>query len=633
MELETGQGAWMPATPFELTITGPNEPATPLTAEIVTVETLSGDKVTVMKRAQYGTVARSVKVGDIADSGVYTPPVISYGADPTGILDSTQAFKKAAAAGQLMEIPEGTFNLNEATTSPIELGGKTLRAAGVGATKFTVNSTTANLFTVSSEQTTLEGFTIENLKHEPTSGAFIKITAPGAGWAKVTVQNVATLYAFNGIEVVEGSEGGMAGVNLTGIWQDYYKGSALLLGNGSNSVTLTNFWFQADAVTPEGFTPTGIRMESFTPGCTVQNGEVLFGVYGLHAQGTGEKIGEGPQASRFSNCYFDTQSGAGGAGNWLIDCEQIQFGNCWFSGSGEGGLIVKGCWAITLTGGEIYGNKTYGLLVTESVGTVKCLGTDFIANATGFEVASNTAHFMATECTWRENGWGVKVGTGCNIGTVNGVFEGNTIGNILNESGTATDLRLEDNFTVQSPTVTKTAGTLVTGQAGQVREVFVGYYAKKEKGLKKVKHSLGTEKATPKAWVWKEGKWQSFAITSYLAENLTELELEFTEEPYAEVAAKAPTSETKIGESKINMTGSEAAGFKNGRIVEFTLLPFTTSAPLEGTPYFIVGASANAFEISLTFGGTAVKVAGKALTAANAKVKVLAEEIQIAVTA
>jgi hypothetical protein len=64
MTLSSGAGALMPATPFNLTIwpTGANPLAS--TAEIVRVTTLVGDAITVMVRAQEGTSARTIIVGD-----------------------------------------------------------------------------------------------------------------------------------------------------------------------------------------------------------------------------------------------------------------------------------------------------------------------------------------------------------------------------------------------------------------------------------------------------------------------------------------------------------------------------------------------------------------------------------------
>jgi hypothetical protein len=64
MTLSSGAGALMPAVPFNLTIwpTGANPLAS--TAEIVRVTTLVGDAITVMVRAQEGTSARTIIVGD-----------------------------------------------------------------------------------------------------------------------------------------------------------------------------------------------------------------------------------------------------------------------------------------------------------------------------------------------------------------------------------------------------------------------------------------------------------------------------------------------------------------------------------------------------------------------------------------
>ena len=64
MTLSSGAGALMPAVPFNLTIwpAGANPLAS--TAEIVRVTAMTGDNITAMTRAQEGTSARTIVVGD-----------------------------------------------------------------------------------------------------------------------------------------------------------------------------------------------------------------------------------------------------------------------------------------------------------------------------------------------------------------------------------------------------------------------------------------------------------------------------------------------------------------------------------------------------------------------------------------
>jgi hypothetical protein len=79
----------------------------------------------------------------------------------------------------------------------------------------------------------------------------------------------------------------------------------------------------------------------------------------------------------------------------------------------------------------------------------------------------------------------------------------------------------------------------------------------------------------------------------------------------------ALTSGTAEGASLLNITGSKAKGFLNGKIVTFTKLDAGVSNLTVGIAYKVLGEATNGFEVELTGGGGAIKVAGAALTAAT----------------
>lgn len=64
MTLSSGAGALMPAVPFNLTIWPTGAMPLASTAEIVRVTAIAGDAITAMTRAQEGTAARTIVVGD-----------------------------------------------------------------------------------------------------------------------------------------------------------------------------------------------------------------------------------------------------------------------------------------------------------------------------------------------------------------------------------------------------------------------------------------------------------------------------------------------------------------------------------------------------------------------------------------
>jgi hypothetical protein len=65
LTLAAGEGARMPAVPFNATVWPSSTLPTPISAEIVRVTAMSGDQVTAMLRAQEGTVARAIVIGDL----------------------------------------------------------------------------------------------------------------------------------------------------------------------------------------------------------------------------------------------------------------------------------------------------------------------------------------------------------------------------------------------------------------------------------------------------------------------------------------------------------------------------------------------------------------------------------------
>lgn len=65
LTLAAGEGARMPAVPFNATVWSASTLPTPLSAEIVRVTAMTGDAITAMLRAQEGTTARAVIIGDL----------------------------------------------------------------------------------------------------------------------------------------------------------------------------------------------------------------------------------------------------------------------------------------------------------------------------------------------------------------------------------------------------------------------------------------------------------------------------------------------------------------------------------------------------------------------------------------
>ncbi len=97
------------------------------------------------------------------------------------------------------------------------------------------------------------------------------------------------------------------------------------------------------------------------------------------------------------------------------------------------------------------------------------------------------------------------------------------------------------------------------------------------------------------------------------------------------IGTYAPTSNTAIGSSIINLTGVEAkagavweGGTSNTPIIVFRELTPGVTGLATGVAYFVVKGAANSFELALTKGGTGIKVAGHILESASTKIALLA---------
>jgi hypothetical protein len=82
----------------------------------------------------------------------------------------------------------------------------------------------------------------------------------------------------------------------------------------------------------------------------------------------------------------------------------------------------------------------------------------------------------------------------------------------------------------------------------------------------------------------------------------------------------APTANTVITGTVINLTGAKAKGFVNGKIVSFTKLTAGVTGLVANKQYFVVGEATNGFEVSATEGGAAIAVAGHELETATTEV-------------
>ena len=162
--------------------------------EIVYVTAISGATLTV-ERAQEGTTAQAWSTGSYAYATQtaqstqpalgFTPAslaqiieaanVVGYGADPTGVKDSSVAFQNAFNSGLAPSIPPGTYKIGTLLTA-----NSGLRIYGAGSQVCIINASTNGFLSATlgtPQGIEIEGLTINQATASTTGGTGVSVTA------------------------------------------------------------------------------------------------------------------------------------------------------------------------------------------------------------------------------------------------------------------------------------------------------------------------------------------------------------------------------------------------------------------------------------------------------------------------
>lgn len=431
--------------------------------------------------------------------------VLNYGADPTGVANSTAAFEAALTAagkGGAVYAPSGTY-LIEGTLKVTE---RTLYGTSPTATIFTTKQNATAMFVMENENSVLRNFAVKCLT-TATSGSAIKLSWTYTFAAEpAIIENVAIYKAYNGIEVTGPNTNFVVIANL---YQSefvhygvYIHGSGSE-ANGSGSVTITNFEF-LNKPAGEGGTGTHLRFENFVAGCVFTNGECYGGEYGLSA--TAAKLGtnEEPNANRFESVYFDTNS----KGCVLTNTRWVKFLGCWFAtgvhGASSGvGITLENCEQVAFLGCDFYANFN-GATIKAPCYNVEFIGCSFEGCASA-GIEPESSYFSVIGCSFSPAEhytaeWGVIVRNGGSP-TDFYVISGNTFNlvhatqNVLDEgagnnkyvesrpgaliSGTSGNAGSKLGFNTAAP-IARVAESLATGSLGTPTEGKFGFATKAE---------------------------------------------------------------------------------------------------------------------------------------------------------
>ncbi len=314
--------------------------------------------------------------------------VLYYGADPTGVADSTTAIQGAinaaqTAGGGMIWFPAGTYMI--AGTLQITKNGIAIFGAGVNATYLSFQNTSLDCITVEGTSSVqLEGFSLQNMtinQSGKTGGRLIYMTY----CAYCRVVNVVANNPWTGIEVyiantidleditVQGVAGGV------GTWGIYWHSPGTGAANtNSTALTIENVTIQAlysgaDGMVWDGYATT-LNVDQLT---------FLECRYGLHILNTAASNAYYPQFGSFNNLNTDGISSIGlliAAGNQFTFTNSNILNTSGEAGQGSADTNAMVIYAdtgnsftrdITFVGGQIGLSRQTGVYIS-------CYGAAFI---------------------------------------------------------------------------------------------------------------------------------------------------------------------------------------------------------------------------------------------------------------
>jgi hypothetical protein len=311
--------------------------------------------------------------------------VLAFGADPTGITDSTVAIQNAiniavAAGGGIVFVPPGTYTVSKqgSNTYALLINSSNVTFLGAGFSTVIANtSVTGDTLVVSdgiADTTKINTVKIQSICFNPSVAR--NTTAPELHlpyvWNSVFKDiffgdfianlrgNVGTCISM-GIDTSLGPEGSInacwsnicQNINAVGYFQLFKLANAV-------DCNFDQWWGNALAANAQPITLLGN-----TTACLFTNGESVNGVTGggtsYSCVFTNGNTGP-PSVNRFTNCFFDTNAG----GVQLNAGFENAFTNCWFNGfnsTNPAFSIPSGSTAVNtiLTGCEFVNNQAEGL--------------------------------------------------------------------------------------------------------------------------------------------------------------------------------------------------------------------------------------------------------------------------------
>lgn len=377
--------------------------------------------------------------------------VIDFGADPTGVADSTTAFNTALSSsissgnnGGRVFVPPGKYTINNQIVIP---GGCSLVGAGRGNTWITQTNLNAAIFSLTGTAANnfVSGFYL-TFASQSTTADGIYIRTPN-----VVVKD---FYVFNANRavVVDGNPSfDVTGVFISRGYILNFKTAGILVTNvpsqkGVGDIYIDGIEAWAGVPQDASWATSGVMSLSGPVNVRLSNSDLIAGAYALVMSTTGGlDTNNAPQFCTFTNVYFDS----GYYGSIINGAIYSTFTGCWFSsgrGAGQAGLIINSANATLIEGATCFNCGSHGLQLNNGATMTAITGSVFNNNSSvasntyhGVFVSSNTYNFSIVGCTASNSGpsgnvqaYGVYIQNGAQNFTVTGnCLHGNGISGLF----------------------------------------------------------------------------------------------------------------------------------------------------------------------------------------------------------
>lgn len=387
--------------------------------------------------------------------------VLDFGADSTGVANSTAAIQAAIDSGaDSVYVPSGTYRVTATitVTRPITFFGD-----GKQNTIFS-QATNFDVFDIDDGVGVMQGVNMYGFKIINTLARVNVISGAGIKLYKVYFSQFSDIVIENtyiGIDSTQSNVTKYDGVdvvsfNYVGYWFhggfgfDSYVANCAISGGGA------------------GF--SSVYLQDMCDEMTFYSVIMNTSSYNLYTDASAYGVNLRPEFCRFYSCSFDSST----TGVFLRHCVDMTFVGCFFSNRPGNGLQIgttSTTECVNFIGCTFFNNGGSGAVVGSFAQDTVFDDCFFVGNSTtvlnagnGLTVAANTTNFTVTNCTFR-NGWGsggsqnyglaILAGTGDRFVVANNNFGTNGPGGSMLVGASGTDRHVSNNIGF----VTKNSGS------------------------------------------------------------------------------------------------------------------------------------------------------------------------------